>query len=894
MSGLRGVVAVALALAVLAAAAAPEAITQRECHSGVELVRALEDETVVSIIIVNDIALSNADFSESLESPIVLRRNLTILGNSVRWPVLDLGSPNVRHKLRLSNGTVLALRHIILDNFRTGAHFQAPGFDVLAPCDPGDWGLVVQTDMALIQRACLPLALREQSLRAAPRPPNYPYLPNNSLSTNVSQAGCANVSNTTVTATGSVVQAYTTSVNAAVYPMDTCWPGVGLYVSVITYGFDVDFSTSKAFRTGYDFYGTNLLYYCAVQLSAACVATYTPLGCFLLEVPFARLLNATIVPPPPLPLPPPLAGAPVPAAGGGGGGSSGPPLGPVLGGVLGGAAVLAVLGAAALLLLRRRRRRRRAALGGKGSQPADGPGPEGVWVLVDGAKSVTGDAAAVQQTRTMPESAGCAPSTTGTTSLRSALAATGGGGDAMESGGGGSGGAGTCSSGTAEGRALLALLRTASEVAVPVTPCTPPRPEVVMGVRVAGATSRAASGATARAAAGGEGGLLEVKLLPVLRGRGTFGRVVEGMYGGERVAVKLIAEASVPMESRGAINALTVNPDGQEGGGGGGNGPTGGRTGGGPDGTGAGGGALQWVQASFAQEVEVLARCHHPNIVRLLAANVRPPRVCLVMELMETSLEQLVHGGGGGDGGRSPRPRLLPLRTVLHIATDIAHGLSYLHPTIVHRDLKDFGLSRLTATVGQTQNPEVGTPSYMGPEIFDLANSTVTDKADMWALGVVLWEMLTGLVPWSGLGLIDIACRITVHKERLPTADIAAAPAPGSPVAAATGGGARCPPRLLALMQQCWEDDPKRRPAAAEVVKELMLIQLSLEEEQEQQRRRQGLPSGSAVLDSDGGGGGSGGDGGGGSGNGGVTGGGGGSGAGTLPLAPANLSLVML
>ncbi|EFJ39405.1 hypothetical protein VOLCADRAFT_101017 [Volvox carteri f. nagariensis] len=93
-----------------------------------------------------------------------------------------------------------------------------------------------------------------------------------------------------------------------------------------------------------------------------------------------------------------------------------------------------------------------------------------------------------------------------------------------------------------------------------------------------------------------------VELSSVVRGKGTFGRVVEGTYRGQRVSVKLLAS----------------------------NGPW--------------GCPIEAFASSFAQEVQVLSRCYHPNVVRLLAACVESPRLCLVLELMETSLDCLMYG----------------------------------------------------------------------------------------------------------------------------------------------------------------------------------------------------------------------------------------------------------
>ncbi|KAG2491588.1 hypothetical protein HYH03_010155 [Edaphochlamys debaryana] len=130
-----------------------------------------------------------------------------------------------------------------------------------------------------------------------------------------------------------------------------------------------------------------------------------------------------------------------------------------------------------------------------------------------------------------------------------------------------------------------------------------------------------------------------VRLTPQVLGKGGFGRVFAGEMGDQPVAVKLIAEDLDKLPSSEA--------------------------------------AL--VAKSFEQELEVLARCTHPCIVRVLAACAKPPRPCIVMERMETSLERMLYGGPDA---------LLPLPVVIHIALEVARGLEYLHPTVLHRELK--------------------------------------------------------------------------------------------------------------------------------------------------------------------------------------------------------------
>ncbi|KAG2444324.1 hypothetical protein HXX76_001081 [Chlamydomonas incerta] len=224
------------------------------------------------------------------------------------------------------------------------------------------------------------------------------------------------------------------------------------------------------------------------------------------------------------------------------------------------------------------------------------------------------------------------------------------------------------------------------------------------------------------------------------------------------------------------------------------------------------------VRRTMAQEVEVLARLQHANIVQLLAANLNPACPCLVVELMDTSLDKLLYGVDAVAGPAAPvdagarsapfAPRsqapLLPLPKVLHIALQVARALAYLHPTIIHRDLKpanvlisdpgsaspvvkiaDFGLSRLQDTVLITAHVDGGTAPYMAPEALDARNCVITHHSDMYSYGIMLYEMLAGTRPWRGLNML-----------------------------------------------QCWDPVPERRPGAAEVAKHLALM---LQQQQQQQ-----------------------------------------------------------
>ncbi|KAG2433365.1 hypothetical protein HXX76_008426 [Chlamydomonas incerta] len=313
-----------------------------------------------------------------------------------------------------------------------------------------------------------------------------------------------------------------------------------------------------------------------------------------------------------------------------------------------------------------------------------------------------------------------------------------------------------------------------------------------------GATGLAAGGASRRRLTPAAGPDV-VEVLPVVLGKGGYGRVFEGRYRGMRVAVKQVLTAS------GAFGmAQGATADARRG---------------------QSSTSIQEMQdavaQAFAQEVDVLGRCDHPNIARLYAACLTPPKLALVMELADTSLDKLLFREYAGS--------LMPLGKVLHIATQIALGLCYLHPTIVHRDLKpanvlinnpnsdtpvvkltDFGIARIYESTRPTVSPESGTVTHMAPECFDVANNVITHRADIYSFGVVVWTLLSGQEPWQDLRSgVEVAVKLAMYQQRLPLGAIPQH---------------RRSAKLDRLLSQCWEADPLRRPAAADISKELVLL----------------------------------------------------------------------
>ncbi|MCD2184693.1 serine/threonine-protein kinase [Rhizobium sp. GN54] len=166
-------------------------------------------------------------------------------------------------------------------------------------------------------------------------------------------------------------------------------------------------------------------------------------------------------------------------------------------------------------------------------------------------------------------------------------------------------------------------------------------------------------------------------------------------------------------------------------------------------------GSDEWL-TRFAREARAAGRVLHPNLVTIFEYLQLDGVPYLVMERIRSiTLEDRRNGA-----------QHLPLEEVHAIMAQILAGLACIHAAgIVHRDLKpanvmltddgtvkltDFGIARLTA-MDATGAGMVGTPSYMAPE--QLMGSEVDARADIYAGGVVLYELLTGRKPYKGGGI---------------------------------------------------------------------------------------------------------------------------------------------
>jgi serine/threonine protein kinase len=220
-------------------------------------------------------------------------------------------------------------------------------------------------------------------------------------------------------------------------------------------------------------------------------------------------------------------------------------------------------------------------------------------------------------------------------------------------------------------------------------------------------------------------------------------------------------------------------------------------------------------RARFHTEAEAVARLHHPGIVQIYEVGEQAGCPYLALEFVSGgSLAQQLDG--------TP----MPPRRAAQLLLDLARAVQHAHEQgIVHRDLKpanvlltetgvakiaDFGLAKLLdVEQGQTRTGAVlGSPSYMAPEQAAGKVRAIGPATDVYALGAILYELLTGRPPFLGASLLETLDQVRTHD-----------PAPPHTLQPKVSGD------LAAICLKCLEKSPAQRyPSAAALAQDLDLF----------------------------------------------------------------------
>ncbi|CAM6085958.1 unnamed protein product [Calypogeia fissa] len=223
------------------------------------------------------------------------------------------------------------------------------------------------------------------------------------------------------------------------------------------------------------------------------------------------------------------------------------------------------------------------------------------------------------------------------------------------------------------------------------------------------------------------------------------------------------------------------------------------------------------LQHEFMQEIFIMRKIRHKNVVQFIGACTKPPHLSIVTEFMS---------GGSVYDFLHKHKSLLKLPMILRVALDISKGMDYLHQNnIIHRDLKaanllmdenevvkvaDFGVARVQDQRG-IMTAETGTYRWMAPEVIE--HKTYDRKIDVFSFAIVLWELLTGRLPYADLTPLQAAVGV-VQKGLRPTIP------------------KHTNPKIADLLERCWKADPSLRPEFSEITVTLQEILKEVGEEE--------------------------------------------------------------
>uniref|UniRef100_UPI0037838E7B serine/threonine-protein kinase n=1 Tax=Prosthecobacter sp. TaxID=1965333 RepID=UPI0037838E7B len=232
--------------------------------------------------------------------------------------------------------------------------------------------------------------------------------------------------------------------------------------------------------------------------------------------------------------------------------------------------------------------------------------------------------------------------------------------------------------------------------------------------------------------------------------------------------------------------------------------------------------------ARFRAETQAVAQLDHPDIIPIYESGEHDGMPYYTMRLAE----------GGSLADRLKKRGVMPDREAATFLSRIARAVQHAHDHgVLHRDLKpanilldmagkpmlsDFGLAKLLDAEFQLtrSNAYVGTPHFMSPEQAAGRSKEVTTASDVWALGVMLYQMLTDKLPFQGGSAVEVIRRITQEEPEISssgklTARSGGKSDGGKPASVSASSLQRVQPDLATLILRCLEKQPARRLANA-------------------------------------------------------------------------------